>query len=97
VTDSVEKHTLNQANYSCFLLHGGRLFYFYSQTLASIQAKNFTCSSGRLKPTCVSFSENSGGKILSSMKINYREKNNIKGKRSNVAPFLLQQWLLKYF
>jgi hypothetical protein len=31
------------------------------------------------------------------MKINYREKNSIKGKRSNVAPLLLQQWLLKHF
>jgi hypothetical protein len=31
------------------------------------------------------------------MKINYREKNNIKGKRSNVAALLLQQWLLKHF
>jgi hypothetical protein len=39
MTDSVEKHTLNQANYSCFMLHGGRLFYFYSRTLASIQAR----------------------------------------------------------
>jgi hypothetical protein len=39
VTDSVEKHMLNQANYSCFVLHGGRLFYFYSRTLASIRAR----------------------------------------------------------